>query len=486
MRILNRQKLTSHGNISIRKDAVDIIDTGMTACDPYHNVRKLVRLHGDKLLIGNREFEAKNDPDSGDNIYNINDFEHIYVVGAGKGIQRIAKALEDILGGYLTGGHVICKHGDEKILKKIGVTSGNHPTPDEYCVEGSKKIVEIAKHVTDKDLVFTAITNGGSSLLTLPVDGVGLSDVIELTRLVQIEYGIPTSDLNCLRNHIDQLKGGKMLRLFKKATLINIAGCDLNYVCDAKENDFISMVNRNFWLHNVPDGTSFNDAYEVLKKYQLFEKCPKSILRIIEERNISNETLKYDEYKNLKSRIFGVMPNNKNFYMKAINKARELGYTTYLMSEDLTYEASFVGRFLASMAQCIANRNEAVNFPIALIFTGELVVTVGKSDGVGGRNQECALAFADNIAGSTNIVYAGVDTDGTDGPGGFIKEGAPSCLAGAIVDGYTVKEFNEKEFNIKKSLIEHSTTEPLWETDNGIYAEQGISLNDLIVILIKP
>lgn len=485
MRILNRQKLTSHGNVSIREDAMDIIDTGMAACDPYYNVLKLVRLQGDKLLIGNREFEAKNDPDSGDDTYSISEFEHIYVVGAGKGIQRIAKALEDILGEYLTGGHVICKHGDEKILKKIGITAGSHPTPDEYCIEGSKKIVEIAEHVTDRDLVFTAITNGGSSLLTLPVDGVELSDVIELTRLVQIEYGVPTSELNCLRNHIDQLKGGKILRLFKKATLINVAGCDLNHVCDAKENDFVSMVNRNFWLHNVPDGTSFEDAYEVLKKYQLFDKCPKAILKVIEEKSISNETLKYEEYKSFRSRIFGVMPNNKNFYIKALDKARELGYTTYLMSEDLTYEASFVGRFLASMAQCIAIRNEAIKLPAALIFTGELVVTVGKSDGVGGRNQECALAFADSIAGSANIVYAGVDTDGTDGPGGFMKEGAPGCLAGAIVDGYTAKEFEEKEYNIKESIKEHSTTEPLWETDNGIHAEQGISLNDLIVILIK-
>jgi glycerate-2-kinase len=121
-----------------------------------------------------------------------------------------------------------------------------------------------------------------------------------------------------------------------------------------------------------------------------------------------------------------------------------------------------------------------------LFTSGELVVTVGKDGGVGGRNQEFALAAARRIAGSPGIVVASVDTDGTDGPGTqFVQGGDPiPCLAGGLVDGLTLSEASKAGVDITDALQHHDATPALWSLHCGVLAEPGISLNDLTVALI--
>lgn len=137
------------------------------------------------------------------------------------------------------------------------------------------------------------------------------------------------------------------------------------------------------------------------------------------------------------------------------------------------------------MAKCIESGEATIKAPAALVLTGEMIVTVGKSREVGGRNQECALALASRIAGSERILGAAADTDGTDGPGGFAQKDAPACLSGGIVDGCTVDELAGKGIDIHQALDTHATTAALYNTDNAIHAEQGISVNDLVVVLVR-
>ena len=98
MRIRNAIDLTSHGDIKGRRDIVSILEAGLQAADPYNNTKKLVRREGDTLYIGNKDFEADDDPKSGIDVYDLNSFDRILVVGAGKGSQRVGLALEEILG----------------------------------------------------------------------------------------------------------------------------------------------------------------------------------------------------------------------------------------------------------------------------------------------------------------------------------------------------------------------------------------------------
>jgi glycerate 2-kinase len=154
-RILNREMLASHGNIEGRKAALAILEAGLQASDPYNNTRKLLHLEGNILTLDSKEFEPKGDPRSGPEVIDLSKVRHIYVLGAAKGVQRVAKAIEDVIGDRITGGHVIDKKGSPVYLKRIGVTLGAHPVPDIDCVRGCEKILEITKTLTKDDLVFT-------------------------------------------------------------------------------------------------------------------------------------------------------------------------------------------------------------------------------------------------------------------------------------------------------------------------------------------
>ena len=154
-------------------------------------------------------------PARGDEVIDLTETGRIFVLGAGKGIQRAARAVEDLLGDRLTGGHVIAKHGEDLILDRVGVTFGAHPVPDEGCVEGCRRIIELTEDLRPEDLVITMIGNGIGSLLTYPVEGVSLDDMQRTVHLFQIERGGPTVDLIPIRNHLDRIKGGQFSRYIR-------------------------------------------------------------------------------------------------------------------------------------------------------------------------------------------------------------------------------------------------------------------------------
>ena len=119
MRILNKTMLTGHGNRVGRKIVTELLDAGLDAVDPYSRVKKLVQVKDGKIILDNRDFEMRNDPHSGPAVYETWNFDRILVIGAGKGIQRAARALEDVLGDLLTGGVVIAKHGEKLLCRNV-------------------------------------------------------------------------------------------------------------------------------------------------------------------------------------------------------------------------------------------------------------------------------------------------------------------------------------------------------------------------------
>ncbi|MFC2020452.1 glycerate kinase [Chloroflexota bacterium] len=481
MRIQNRKTLVSHGNTQGRKALLDILEAGLQASDPYHNTRKLIRLDKDELIIGGNEYEPHGTLKPGDIVFNLSQIGNIYVFGAGKGIQRVAKAIEDLLGDRLTGGHVIDKKGYPIILKKIGVTLGGHPVPDEDCVKGCQRILEMTRGLSEQDLVFTCVGNGVSSLLTMPVPDVSLDDVRRTVSIMQIERGAPTSDLTAIRNHIDMVKGGKISRHIHPAKAIHVLALH--------PGNHHQLMHRNSWLHTLPDCTTFQLAVDNLKKWDAWEAVPTTVREYLEKADPEHETVKAEEFDKMSFRIFGVMPgyNQSAKLPAAIKKAEELGFKPVVLTDDLMWiEASQASIYLSAIARTSERTGYPFKPPCAIFTNGEMVVTVGKEKGIGGRNQEFVLTAATRIAGSENILIASVDTDGTDGPGTqFIKgsENMP-CLAGGIVDGYTVAEAEKAGVNIIEALKRHNTTPALLELKSGMVAAPNISLNDLTVALI--
>ncbi len=487
MRIQNYEQITSHGNQTGRKFALDILEAGLTAADPYQNAGKLFRREGTTLYVGNPDFEGDGDPNAGVQVYDLLELEHIYVVGAGKGVQRVVKAIEEVLGDFLTDGELICKYGDQPILSKVRVTYAAHPLPDQNCILGAQRIKALAGHVTKKDLVITVFANGGSSLLTYPYEGISLEDVQSIVQTLQIKKGVSTIELNKVRNHIDQMKGGRLSDLFRVAQLIHIIVTDANHhVTQLPRHDYNYLMKHNVWLHNLPEGSTFADARDVLARYDAWDACPQSIRDFLTLAPEDCETIKYEQFLKTRFRVFGIMPDKDCFLLAARSKAEQIGLQAAILSETFHAESAPAGNMLASIARNIAENNEPLQAPVALLSTGEFLVSTKNGGGIGGRNQEMVLSAARILSGCDSIVIASVDTDGTDGPGGLKLEGAPKCLGGGIVDGYTAEEARAKNIDLEKALSSHSTSAPLWMLNNGIVIEQNISLNDLTVILVLP
>jgi len=298
------ETLLSVGNLPGRKAMVEILEAGLQASDPYPNARKLIRVEKGKLIVGHQDFEPAGSARSGEEVFDLSQVGRIYVLGAGKGIQNVARAIEDVLGDRLTGGHVIDKKGHPLILKKIGVTFGGHPTPDEDCARGCERILEFTKDLTDRDLVRTTI-------------------------ITQIERGMPTRELSPIRNHLDRMKGGRISRYIHPAKMVHILATD--------PGEYDQLMHRNFWLHTLPGSSTFQDAIEILKRWDAWEAVPAAVRRHLEAADPEQETLKAKDFEKMSFRIFGLMPgyHQSGKLLPAMRKAEELGFKPFMLADEL-------------------------------------------------------------------------------------------------------------------------------------------------------
>lgn len=483
MRIKNTDSLTLHGNRAGREIVTKLLDAGLDSLDPYFRVKEFIKLKDNKIIINNKGFEMKDDPHTGGICFDLKDYDRVFVIGAAKGIQRAALAFEEVLGDALTGGHVIGKHGEEIICRKIGVTLAGHPVPDEFCVEGCKKIEELLADVNERDLIFTVFGSGCGSLFTYPAGNITIDDISEFTHMMQIEKGVPTSDLNPIRTHIDRFKGGRITRLLKKATLIHTVTADPSKMnTPVLRVPYFEMLQNNTFFPTVATATTYKDCIDIIKKWDAWEETPISIREHL--LSGTDENMSVEEYESYGCRFFGLIFKDSTVYPAVRKKAAEMGLSCIMLSEYMEAEAREAGLVDGNMALCCERLGEPFKPPVVLMSSGENVVTVGKECGVGGRNQEYCLAAAMKIAGSKSVVIGAVDTDGTDGPGGFVYENAPSCLAGAVVDGYTIDEAKEKGIDLQNALKTHGTSEPLWRLDCGVWATANVSALDLRIIYI--
>lgn len=486
MRIKNKEQLVSHGNRDGRKVVAELLDAGLDSLDPYYRVKQFVRVENGKIILDDRGFEMKEDPRSGPAVYDLKDYDRIFVIGAAKGIQRAALAMEEVLGEHLTAGHVIGKHGEEIVCRKIGVTLAGHPVPNRYCVEGCQKIEALAKDITERDLVFTIFGSGCGSLFTYPAGDITIEEISFFTHMMQIEKGVPTSDLNQIRTHIDRFKGGRITRLFRPATMVHMTTADPSKMSTpVLRVSYFEMLRNNTFFPTVATASTYEDCIQILKKWDAWERTPQSIRTHLLSGNSHNENMSIEEYESYQSRFFGLIFKDSTVYPAVRRKAAELGYPCLMLSEYMEAEAREAGFVDANLALSTKRLGEPFKVPIVLMSSGENVVTVGGETGVGGRNQEYCLAAAIRLAGDEHIVIGAVDTDGTDGPGGFAYEGAPECLAGAIVDGYTVFEAEQAGICLWDGLKTHGTSELLWKLNCGVDAQSGVSALDLRIIFIQ-
>lgn len=483
-RILNAESLTDHGHVAGRRTMVEILETGLRAADPYYATLAALKLEGDTLTVGGPLFEPAGTPLPGPEVIDLRTVNRIFVFGAGKGINRAAQAVEEVLGDRLTGGHVIDKHGTPHNLQRIGLTYGAHPVPDEGCAEGCRRIIEMAKDLRPDDLVLTMIGNGIGSLLTLPVPGLSIEDVRQVVYAFQIEKGGPTVDLVPIRNHLDLIKGGKFTRYLQPARVVHL-------IAFYRPDSYAEMLHNPFyrWLHTLPDETTHANAINSLKKYDLWEEVPARVRDYLLGEP-AQKTLTIADFEAMRQRVFFIFPPELGMVPKAKAKAEELGFRTHVLFSGYSMkpEARQLGTIVANMALHSERDGDPFQPPCALISTGEMVVTVGKETGMGGRNQEYILAAALEIGDTKEVIMASVDSDGTDGPGHqFVddeKYAKIPVLTGGIVDSSTLARAREQGIDLAAAIRRHDTSPALYALGDAVVTLPAMSMGDLSVTLI--
>jgi glycerate 2-kinase len=481
MIIKNRDEVTAHGDVRGRGIVADILEAGLIAVDPYPNTRRLVRVENGRLIIGGcPEMDLSG---YGDEVIDLSRTGDIYVIGAGKTVQRQAKALEDLLGGRLTAGAVTIKRGEEILLKKIEVTEGAHPVPDEKSVEGTRKIVEIARRAKEGDLVFTIFSSGSSSLFALPLEGYPLEEMRIVYRLA-IQYG-DQSVIWRVMKYFSAVNSGRIVMMIHPARVVNLLMSIKGY-----EPWQGKIPEGGDWIPSWPPGPQrLSDAVKEMKTEAWWEELPPSMRAALERFDSKCEVPGLEDFRRAKSSYWQPV-DNRRMLEAARAKAEEYGFRGVILGTWMMVQSADTAEILIGIARDCLRYGTPFKPPVALISGGEMTVPVGTATGVGGRNQEFVLSAAMRIfeMGEMGIVIGSVDSDGTDGPGAQLVSGSSSVLrtlAGGVVDGKTLADALAMGIDLQKELKNHNSTPVLTRLKSGIYTgNTGIVGGDLRVVLV--
>ena len=408
----------------LRQHAQAIFAAGVRAVEPAAAMKRSLRRDGNRLMIGGVE-------------HDLDACRHIYVVGGGKAGAAMAQAAEEILGDRISAGWVNVKYQHLAPTRIVTIHEAGHPVPDDAGMRGAQKIINLLSRAEADDLVLCLISGGGSALLPAPAPGITLAEKQTVTRLL-LNCGAAIHEINAIRKHISAVKGGQFVRLASPATVIALILSDV--VGDALDTIASGLT--------APDSTTFRDCLMILEKYALLDQIPASV----RARMLAGVNGAIPDTPKPGDPIFArtqqvIIANNAIAAQAAVEQARALGYHAMLLSACIEGETKDVAKVHAAILKEICRSGNPLPRPACVISGGETTVTMPEhANGLGGRNQEFALAAAREIAGMKGVLAFSAGTDGTDGP---------TDAAGAFADGETFRRARELSLDPVVYLQKH-------------------------------
>lgn len=397
---------------------------------------------------------------------------NIYLAAVGKAAWQMANAAVQSLKTPVAGGVVVTKYGHVKgDIPGVRCFEGGHPIPDENGLAGTQAILDMTADLTEQDHVLFLVSGGGSALFERPL--VPLADLQELNRQL-LAVGASITEINTLRKRLSAVKGGRFAKWCEPAHMDAIILSDVL-------GDPLDMIASG---PAAPNPTTCEEALAIVEKYHL--DVAENVLSCL-----GRETPK--ELGHVTSHVIGSVGQ---LCLAAAEKCRELGYEVHILTDRLCCEAREAGSFLASIAGsslAIEERASLVGGSLAIeervsiaggalasgkrayIAGGECVVHL-HGNGLGGRNQELALAAAEGLAGIPNVAIFSVGSDGTDGP---------TDAAGGYVDGESFGALAGKGIQVQDALSRNDSYHAL-EAIGGLLrtGPTGTNVNDFSVVLM--
>jgi glycerate 2-kinase len=454
--VKNKEQLIQNGQTSLdkkaRRLALNCLESATNAADPNHIIKSRVRLINSVLMVDQHSFDLRK-------------FRHVYVVGGGKASGSMAEALEQILKEHITCGLVNVPKKDISRTQIIALHQASHPIPDDSGAAGTRRMLKIAESAEEDDLVICLISGGGSSLMPLPRGRISITDKKKLTDAL-LKSGATINEINTVRKHISDFKGGWLAKKAYPATILNLILSDV--VGDPL--DFIASG------PTVPDSTTFDDAIKVLDRYRLWNTAPPAVREVLTDgqKGLIPETPKKqdDAFKKAYNVVVG---NNRSASLAARESLRSAGLNALLLTATLEGEARQAGIILATIAREISLSGNPVPKPAGIVAGGETTVTV-TGNGLGGRNQEIPLAGSQKLTGSNGTVIASLTTDGVDGP---------TDAAGATADGKTVARATKLGLMPERFLQENDSYRFFEKLEDLIFTGPTCTnVNDVSVVIV--
>ncbi len=373
----------------------------------------------------------------------------LILVSIGKAAYQMAKTASECLGSQVDNGIVITKYGHRGAdLPNIEICEASHPVLDESTLIVTKKALKITENLTKDDLVLFLVSGGGSALfedISCP-----LSKMQALTSDL-LKCGASIEEINTVRKHISNVKGGKFAQHCAPATVYGVVLSDV-------------IGNRLDMIASGPacsDLTTVKEATDILEKYGI--SVDNDVLDLIER----------ETPKNIENATHFISGSVSELCLSAKKYAEVLGYKAEIIKDNEQGEARALGVMLGNLAKAHQN----TDIPLAFIIGGETVVNV-KGNGKGGRNQEVALSAAIEIKDIDNACVFSVGSDGTDGP---------TDAAGGITDGYTYELITMHGVS-PEAMLDNNNAYNALMLANGLImtGPTGTNVNDVAVVLIKP
>ncbi len=354
------------------------------------------------------------------------------VIGAGKGAAAMAKVVEDNWKGAPLSGIVITRYQHGLDLQNIKVIEAGHPVPDSAGKEAAEEILQMVSTLGENDQVICLISGGGSSLLSLPAEGVSLASKQTVNKAL-LKSGASISEINTVRKKLSAVKGGRLAVAAWPAKIVT-------YLISDVPGDDQSVIASG---PTVPDETTCKDAVAVLSKYGITP--PSDIAAFLETDNAETPDVDHPAFK--MGEVHMIATPHQSL-VNVTKKAEANGLSVVSLGDSIEGEAAEVARVMAGITRYVKERDLPAVKPCLIISGGETTVTV-KSDigetGRGGRNAEFLLSLVKEMDGMEGVYAIAADTDGIDGTednAGAIM--TPDTLARASKKGISAAEFLQR------------------------------------------
>jgi len=431
----------------MRQVAREIFLAGVAAVRPEDLIPARVRLNGDRLRIDDAE-------------YRLDEGRKVHLFGSGKAAAPMARAMIQILGSRLVGGCIVT--GTVEKVEGLEVIRGGHPIPDQSSLDGGARLLERLAGLESGDFFIYLLSGGSSALIEVPVAPLSLEDLRETSRLL-LNHDVPIHRINAVRKHLSALKGGRLGQATRARGVVLV-------ISDVVGDDLETIGSGPFY----GDSTTYGQSLEILGKYNLTEKIPPQVLKVLREGAAGDRPETPEApVENIRHFLIGT---NRDALAGAASKAAELGFAVRLMTSRLEGEAEAAASFICGLGLELAHYQRPEPPGLVLLFGGETTVKVVGS-GKGGRNQQLVLAALARLGAEPDLTLLSGGTDGIDGN---------SEAAGAVADHTVFRAAAEKGLEIDGYLAANDATS-FFEQVGGLVVtgSTGTNVMDIVILIVN-